>query len=102
MEPWGRECEEAPARIRGLKRGGSRLAKLGGLESHNDVTGRTAVSGTCRQAACSQPGRTAAGAAGLPAWDGVIEECGLLPVQGSVMVLLPLGVDPHPEAVFLF
>ena len=78
-----------------------RLSKLGGLESHNDATGRAAVLGSCRQA-CSEPGPTATGAAGLPTWDGVVEACGLLPVQGSVVVLLPLGVDPYPEAVFLF
>ncbi|BCW73661.1 hypothetical protein NicSoilB8_47050 (plasmid) [Arthrobacter sp. NicSoilB8] len=35
--------EEASARIQGLKRGGSRFSKLGGLENHSKGTGRCVV-----------------------------------------------------------
>ncbi len=100
---WGTGYEEAPARIQGLKRGGSRLSTLGGLESLHEFTGRErrdgGVSGTV---ACLPAGRAAAAPTGPPAGCGVIEEPHPVRIEAAVAVTLPLRVEPHPEGVFLF
>jgi hypothetical protein len=48
------------------------------------------------------PERAAPGPSGLPTWCGAVQEPDLFGVELAAAVLVPLGVDPHPEAVFPF
>ena len=98
-----RPMRKASARIQGLKRGGSRFSKLGGLEnlckstSRRDVPARWPLGGATFR---SPPGRAAPGPPGLPSGNGVVQELDLHWVEFAAAVFVPLGVDPHPEGVF--
>lgn len=77
--------------------------RWGGLESLHEFTGRERPGGGVSETvACSPAGRAAAAPTGPPAGCGVIEEPDPVRIQIAVAVTLPLGVDPHPEGVFLF
>src|SRR4051794_36053935 len=60
--------------------------------------------GVCRHGAdlCLLPGRAAPGPSGPPTGDGAVQEPDLFSVELAAAVFVPLGVDPHPEAVFPF
>jgi len=90
---------KASARVRGLKRGGPRFSKLGGLENHSDSTGRCdvlVVGLTGRHAILLTPGEGGPGCA-LSASREQLHPGGQ---RLAAAAFVPLGVDPHPQGVF--
>jgi hypothetical protein len=95
--------EEASARIQGLKRGGSRFSKLGGLENHGNSTGPRNVlaAGLSGGGPFGSPlGRAAPGPSGLPPGNGGVQEFDLRRVEVAAAAFVPLRMDPDPEGMF--
>ena len=90
----------------GLKRGGSRLSKLGGLESRSESTSSrdamTLTDGGSRDVPVLAVGRAATGSPRLPSRNGIVQELDLHGVEVASAPFVPLGVDPHSEGVFPF
>lgn len=98
-----RPVRKASARIQGLKRGGSRFSKLGGLENRCNSTSRRDVPSPLAALGAatfrSPPGRAAPGPSGLPTGNGGVQKFDLFRVELAATVLLPLGMHPHAEGV---
>jgi hypothetical protein len=92
--------EESLRASPGLKRGGSRLSKLGGLESRCKSTSGPDLLAAGDVTVRSPPGRAATGSSCLPPGSCIVQELDLQKVEFAAAAFVPLRVNPDPEGMF--
>jgi hypothetical protein len=95
-----RAYEEASARVQDSSAEAPGSPSWGDWRTKSHSTSRPVATPLGNAAFRSRPGTAAPGPPGLPSGNGIVQELDLHCVEDPAAPFVPLGVDPHPEAVF--